>query len=146
MKILWVSEDNGIFKEVSKLVDTNEIDGEFFYCFSGEEALRRGMEDNWDIVLLDIDLVYEDSLEILQRIRSRDRDVYIIMIARREDWSLIKRALDWGGNDFIYKPLNRGEFLFRFKVAVRKRKENIMAYNTILAMQSAAALKKVGGV
>ena len=65
------------------------------------------------------------------------------MMAKREDWSLIKRALDLGANDFIYKPLNRGEFLFRFKGAVRKRKENIMAYNTILALQSTAASKKV---
>lgn len=73
---------------------------------SGEEALRLFNADRPDIVLTDIKMPGLSGLELLQRIKSADPDVEVIMLTGHGDMELAVQSLKQDATDFISKPIN----------------------------------------
>lgn len=73
-----------------------------------------------DIILLDVILPGLDGFQILERVREKDPETFIIMLTAEESVQLRPRALNQGANDFLYKPFDRTELLARVGVAERQ--------------------------
>ena len=76
---------------------------------NGEEAIKY-IENDPDIslVLLDIMMPEVDGYELLEKVKSGDKNVSmpIIIVSAKTDSSSIKEALEKGAYDYITKPLN----------------------------------------
>ena len=86
---------------------------------SGAEALRRVLQDDFAVILLDVLMPGMDGLETaaLIRARERSRDTPIIFItAAGRDEDLIARGYALGAVDYIVKPIQPA--ILRSKVAV----------------------------
>jgi len=75
---------------------------------SGRQALDRIKEQEFDVVLLDIEMPEMSGLEVLQQIRQRYSQIElpVVMVTSRSDSDDIVRALDLGANDYITKPID----------------------------------------
>ncbi len=78
----------------------------------GAEALMLASNFRYDLILLDIMMPEMDGLEVLRRLRgdSVNRDTPVIMMTAYGDASSVKKAVEYGANDFIVKPVEQVSF------------------------------------
>lgn len=87
---------------------------------TGEEALERVWDDNFDLAILDVMLPGISGLEVCQRIRHNDSRLPIIMLtARCEERDRID-GLSTGADDYLTKPFSLDEFMLRIKGMLRR--------------------------
>jgi len=115
-KILIV-DDHTLIREGLKLIFAENPDivvgGE---ADSGQEALKKVSENNYDIVLLDISLPDRNGLEILREIKNRRPDLPVIMLTMYPEEAHAIRALKAGASGYLTKKKASDELL----EAVRK--------------------------
>ena len=116
-KVLVVDDD------AANLVALQEVLGELgqpIVCVrSGEEALRRLLEDDFAIILLDVRMPDMDGYETAALIRSRERSrrvPIIFLSAVDKEKSHLFRGYAAGAVDYVFKPIE--PVLLRAKVAV----------------------------
>ena len=111
-KILIVEDDRNI-AELEK--DYLELSGfTVIVETDGTVGLRRALEEDMDLVILDLMLPGTDGFEICRRIREV-RDIPVLMVsARRDDIDKI-RGLGLGADDYITKPFSPSELVARVK-------------------------------
>lgn len=83
----------------------------------GATALKRLALRAPDLVLLDLLMPDMDGIELCQRIREQEAlaTLPIIFLSAADEKSLIVRALEAGGVDYVTKPFNQAELLMRVR-------------------------------
>ena len=88
---------------------------------NGKEAMEK-IENDQDIklILLDIMMPELDGYQILDKVKSEDKNVNIpvIVVSAKTDSSSIKKALEKGAYDYITKPLNVYDIKNKIKSAL----------------------------
>jgi response regulator RpfG family c-di-GMP phosphodiesterase len=92
----------------------------------GEAALKTIAENTVDLVLLDVMMPKIDGFEVCRRIKSdgRTRSIPVVMItalAAKEDRI---RGIEAGAEDFISKPIDKGEVLARVRMLLKMKALN----------------------
>ncbi len=82
----------------------------------GLDALSRG---TYDLVLLDVMMPTMDGLEVLRRIRAKDR-IPVIMLTARGDEADRVVGLELGADDYVPKPFSPRELLARMRAVLRR--------------------------
>ncbi len=91
---------------------------------SGKEALDLVKNLNLDLILLDLILPGVDGFEVCRRIKSdpASRFIPVIIISGFFEKSNKIKAVEYGADDFINKPIDRFELKTRIKSLVRIKK------------------------
>ncbi len=85
----------------------------------GEEAVKKMLSEQYDLVLLDVMLPKLSGIEVCQTVRA-ESDVPIIMLtAKGEDMDKIL-GLEYGADDYMTKPFNILEVKARIKSILRR--------------------------
>ena len=79
-----------------------------YVAHTAEEGLSCIRENKPDIVLLDIGLPDISGLDVLGKIREKDRDTRVIMITGQDYADNIEKAKCLGISDYVKKPLALG--------------------------------------
>lgn len=87
----------------------------------GEEAVDMAYIENYDIVILDINLPKKDGFEVLDEIRKFNQEVNIIMLTARSDIDDRVKGLDFGANDYMVKPFDLKELDARMRALLRRK-------------------------
>lgn len=84
---------------------------------SGDQALSILEHRSVDLILLDVLMPGRDGFEICSVIRANPKwvDIPIIFLSAAADKSLIVRALEVGGVDYVTKPFNHAELTSRVR-------------------------------
>jgi len=86
-------------------------------------AIRRWLEDQPDLIILDINLPgtagLEDGFAICKRIRS-EADTPIILLTVRGEESDIVRGLEAGADDYVLKPFSPRQLTARVQAVMRR--------------------------
>ena len=72
-------------------------------CFDGEEGLELCMTENYDLILLDLNLPGIDGLEILRQFRTFNTNTPVLILSARVQIQDKVEGLDLGANDYINK-------------------------------------------
>lgn len=86
----------------------------------GLDALQLGLDNDYDLVLLDQRLPGLLGLEILQRWIAAGRTFPVIMVSGIVGEADVIQALELGAVDYVRKPFSVQEVLARVKVRIRK--------------------------
>jgi len=85
----------------------------------GEEALKKALNDPFDIILLDVMMPKMDGFAVCREIRKNSTVPIIMITARSEDFERIM-GLDNGADDYIVKPFSPGEVMARIRAILRR--------------------------
>ena len=89
----------------------------------GADALTRFHEDDYDLVLLDVEMPGRSGFEVCRLLRTEaGEELPIVMVTGHDDISIVEQAFDLGATDFISKPINWGLIGHRLRYLLRGRK------------------------
>lgn len=80
----------------------------------GDVGLRRALEEDFDLFILDLMLPEMDGFEICKEIRNQKNTPIIMVSAKKEDIDKI-RGLGLGADDYMTKPFSPSELVARVK-------------------------------
>jgi DNA-binding response OmpR family regulator len=113
VKRILIIEDDQVIVEVEK--DYLEASGfEVDLATSGELGLKKAMEEEFDLIILDLMLPNTDGFEICRQVRQAKNIPILMVSAKREEIDKI-RGLGLGADDYITKPFSVGELVARVK-------------------------------
>ncbi|AST58802.1 DNA-binding response regulator [Thermoanaerobacterium thermosaccharolyticum] len=87
--------------------------------YSGNEGLRRALNENYDLIILDLMLPGMDGFSVLKEIRKKSSIPVIILSAKDEIKDKVM-GLDIGVDDYLTKPFSIEELMARIRNALRK--------------------------
>ncbi len=119
MKILVVEDEERLLESIREglthsgyVVDT---------ALDGEEGSFMAFTNDYDLIILDINLPKKDGFEILREIREKDREVNIIMLTALSDVDDRVRGFDLGADDYVLKPFHFEELKARIRSLLRRQ-------------------------
>ena len=113
MSRILIVEDEESIAELEK--DYLELSGfEVEIENDGESGLKRALEEEFDLFILDLMLPGVDGFEICKRIRENKNTPIIMVSAKKDDIDKI-RGLGLGADDYITKPFSPSEMVARVK-------------------------------
>jgi two-component system alkaline phosphatase synthesis response regulator PhoP len=86
----------------------------------GVEALTAALENDYDLILLDINLPKKNGLEVLASLRDADNVVPVIVLSARDGEFDKVAALRLGADDYVTKPFALAELLARIDAVLRR--------------------------
>jgi DNA-binding response OmpR family regulator len=86
----------------------------------GEEALAQIADEEFALVLLDINLPKKNGLEVLSTMRASDCIVPVIVLSARDGEFDKVAALRLGADDYVTKPFALAELLARIEAVMRR--------------------------
>jgi two-component system OmpR family response regulator len=87
---------------------------------SGEDGAWFGVENDYDVILLDLMLPDVDGIEVCRRLRAADRWAPILMLTARDGVQDRVAGLDAGADDYLMKPFSFDELLARVRALLRR--------------------------
>lgn len=105
---------------------------------SGEYAIQTALtlldakifldRENFDLVILDLDLPDGSGLQFCSHIRREEdtKETPIIILSGQSDFDTKTTGLDLGADDFIAKPFNKNEFCARIRARLRTSRSTQM--------------------
>lgn len=118
MKLLLVEDEVLLSKNIAKGL---RLLGYAVDCaYDGEEALELYGLNDYDLMILDLNLPKLDGMEVLRRIRQRDADFRILILSARNTLEDKISGLDEGSNDYLTKPFEFKELEARIRGLLRR--------------------------
>lgn len=103
------------------LVDYLEAEGFVVkLCKDGEIALKAFQAGNFDLCLLDVMMPKLDGFSLAKAIRLKDKEVPVIFITARSLKEDKLKGYGLGGDDYISKPFDEEELLWKIKALIRR--------------------------
>jgi two-component system OmpR family response regulator len=87
---------------------------------TGADADRALSAEDYDFVILDIELPVLDGFEVLRRLRRRKATVPVLVLTARDSTHDRIHGLDIGADDYLTKPFEMGELEARIRALVRR--------------------------
>ena len=87
---------------------------------NGEEALSVMDKEHIDLVVLDIMMPKMDGYEFTRTLRECDNNLPILMVSAKQMPADKNRGFAVGTDDYMIKPVNQDEFLYRIKALLRR--------------------------
>jgi len=80
---------------------------------NGKQALEAVQRERPDLILLDVMMPVMNGMECLAQLKSAPQtmDIPVIMVTTRGETENIERCFALGCDDFVTKPINRGELM-----------------------------------
>jgi DNA-binding response OmpR family regulator len=118
MRILVVDDDQGILKLVARVLrdEAYAVDT----ASTGEEARTLALVNDYDGIILDLQLGDRHGFEILQELRRNGRHTPVLLYSGRADTETIVRGLDAGADDYVVKPVSNEELRARVRTLIRR--------------------------
>ncbi len=117
-KILLVEDDQEITGLLNLHFDSNLY--KLTFSFNGKDALEKISDEDYDLIILDINLPQHNGLEICKKVRKDNLHTPLMMLTCRSEESDKVLALELGADDYVTKPFGILEFMARVKALLRR--------------------------
>ncbi|KPV55502.1 transcriptional regulator [Paenibacillus sp. A3] len=91
----------------------------------GESALRKALDQDYDLILLDVMLPGIDGNEVCARLRQVKSTPVIMLTAKGEETNRVQ-GFESGADDYVVKPFSPREVIYRVKAILRR--SSVTAY------------------
>ena len=118
MRILLVEDDTGLQTSLSGILR----DAGYAVDVSGDgiEGLFFGEEYAIDLAIIDLGLPGLSGLELIRKLRERDRRFPILILTARSEWQDKVEGLESGADDYLTKPFHPEELKARVSALLRR--------------------------
>lgn len=95
----------------------------------GQEGLKKALENNYDLILLDVMMPKMNGYEVCKNIRIAKPDIPVLMLTAKGTIEDKTQGFDCGADDYLIKPFEIQEVLLRIRALLR-RGESSQKQNT----------------
>lgn len=125
-KVLLIEDDPDIGKLLEIHLEDLELDLDS--ATDGESGLQKALANDYELVILDINLPKLNGLEVLKGIRAQKKSLPVLMLsAKSEEFDKVL-GLELGADDYMTKPFGIRELMARIK-SIRRRTSSIINEN-----------------
>ena len=118
-KILVVDDDAALVRVIAQVLTRKGY--EVLEAKNGQEGLRLLFSHKPDLVLLDVVMPTMDGWQACTRIRDISSTIPIIMLTgKRRTEEDVVRGLDYGADDYLFKPVGNKELMARVQAMLRR--------------------------
>ncbi|RJX35148.1 MAG: response regulator, partial [Desulfurivibrio sp.] len=103
-KVLLVDDEEEFCNMLSERLETRGL--KVNAVLSGEDAVKRVEDQNFDAIILDLAMPGIDGLETLRRIKEKRPDLEILMLTGHGTVKSGIEAMKLGAEDFLEKPVD----------------------------------------
>lgn len=122
-RVLIVDDDEAVQTMLYKVIRSNGLLADS--VSGGEQALDTLKTNQYDLILLDINMRGMDGFQVIQELRRRGiRTPIVIVSGRQEDYDTLY-GLDIGADDYITKPFNPVVLGAKVKALIRRSKGTV---------------------
>lgn len=89
-------------------------------AYTGQEGEEKAFVNDYDAILLDLNLPDKDGMEILTHFRESDMEAPVIVITARDEIEDRALGLDLGADDYLTKPFHLLELRARVQAVIRR--------------------------
>ena len=115
---IFVVDDHEIFRDGLRiLIDTADDMTLIGEAESGEEALKKLVDLQPDLILMDIHMPGENGIEVTRRIKQQYPDMNVLMLTMFEDDKSVFAAMRAGASGYILKGIKHNEMMQTLRVA-----------------------------
>lgn len=106
IRVLVIDDSAFSRRTITRMLENSPLIGQVDSARDGEEALRKALETDVDLITLDLEMPRMDGFTFLRIIMARKPTPVMVISGRAGDQDVFK-ALDLGAVDFIAKPTLR---------------------------------------
>ena len=121
-KILLLEDDYNLSETVCEYFEEEGFD--VVCVYDGDEALSKIYEQNFDLLLLDVNVPKKSGFEVLKEVRSIGKTTPAIFITSLNSMSSLEEGFLSGCDDYIRKPFEIKELLLRVQTLIKKEFSN----------------------
>ena len=92
-------------------------------AMDGQQGLQLAATYEYDLILLDVQLPSMSGTQVLQRIRSRNRQVAVLMLTAKDGVNDKVEHFEAGADEYMTKPFSFAELSVRIKSLMRRAPE-----------------------
>jgi two-component system alkaline phosphatase synthesis response regulator PhoP len=123
-RILLVEDEPGLVLTLTDLLLAEGYEVES--AIDGPTGLARASHETFDLILLDVMLPGMNGFEVCRQLRSRGKDVAVLMLTAKTQLTDRVVGLKLGADDYLTKPFEPPELLARIEAMLRRiRKEKL---------------------
>lgn len=128
-KVMLVDDEVFITDGLMAIIDWAGLGLEVVHrATNGEEAIRKYNDNPVDIIVTDINMPIKTGLELVQEVKSINPNVKFIILSGYDEFSYAQKAITYGVENYILKPINEEEL----EVALKKLIDNIAKEKNII--------------
>jgi len=121
-KVLLLEDDTLFAESLVDLLEDEEW--EVTHIVNGQEVLNITFKESFDIYLLDINVPLIDGITLLKELRDADDNTPAIFLTSHKEKEMLERGFLSGADDFLTKPFDLDELIFRINAILRRTKKN----------------------
>lgn len=126
MKVLVIEDNEILSRNIVRFLSSRDIFVNV--SFDWKDGLYKALTNNYDVIILDINLPLIDGRQVCRQIRDKWRNVSIIMLTSNSRDTDIVEWLNLWADDYLVKPFNYNELVARLDAL--NRRSNINKSNT----------------
>jgi DNA-binding response OmpR family regulator len=118
LNILLVEDDISLGEDLSNLLKS--CGHNVMHCADGDEAFEAFCNGRFNFCIFDLMLPGIDGFTLTERVRRRDKRIPVVIISRRNHKDDKQKAFDLEVDDYLVKPFEKDELLWRVRAVTRR--------------------------
>ena len=119
MRLLIIEDEKKLCDTIAKTL--YQAGYEVDTCYEGDEALDYILAENYDLIVLDLNLPGTDGMDILKDIRKKNEETKVLILSARSQIEDKVEGLDAGANDYMEKPFHLQALEARIRSLTRRK-------------------------
>ena len=119
MRLLIVEDEKNLCDTIAKNLygAGYEVDT----SYNGDDALDCILSEDYDLIVLDLNLPGTDGMDILKELRKKNEETKVIILSAKSQIADKVAGLDAGANDYLEKPFHLQELEARIRSLTRRK-------------------------
>ncbi|WNJ98670.1 response regulator transcription factor [Thalassospiraceae bacterium LMO-JJ14] len=118
MRVLIVEDEAALAFRLQQVLEAAGFSVDVAY--DGEEGWHLGDTEPYDAVVLDLGLPRIDGISVLNRWREDGHTMPVLILTARSRWSEKMAGFNAGADDYLVKPFEMEEVVYRLRALIRR--------------------------
>ena len=120
IRILLAEDDDNLGPLLKEYLQAKNFETDL--VTDGEKAFKNFQRNLYDLCILDVMMPVKDGFAVAKEIRTINKDIPIMFLTAKSLKDDILHGFKLGADDYITKPFNMEELLFRIEAILRRTK------------------------
>jgi len=120
LKLLYV-EDNPDAREMTAMIFEDFFD-DIVMAVDGEDGFRKFQENNFDLIITDINMPKLNGLDMIEKIREINENISILVLSAHNEDDFFIRSIKFSIDGYLLKPIDIDQFTNIINKIIEKNK------------------------